>query len=163
MQVVMVDLLCNAPFYDGALVTALRQNGVDAELASPLFYLEPDYLDPFPRSRWIVDLTVHLCRPRAVRLGTRAIEFPINFSRLIRAVGRGRYDVVHLQWIPLEDRETKFMRALRSACARAKAPLIYTAHNVVPHDTPNANRDVIRSNLGLADLIIAHTDHVAQE
>ena len=163
MRAVIVDLLCNAPFYDGALVRALRQNGVEAELASPLFYLESDYLEPFPRCRWVVDLTVHLSHPRAARLGTRAIEFPINLLRLIRAIRGSKYDVVHLQWIPLEDRETRFMRLLRSACARAGVPLVYTAHNVVPHDSPNANRDVIRRNLNLADLVIAHTDHVAQK
>jgi glycosyltransferase involved in cell wall biosynthesis len=163
VRAVIVDLLCNSPFYNGALVNALRQSGVEVELASPLFYLEPDYLDPYPRSRWIADLTVHLGRPRALRLGSRVLEFGINFSRLLRAIKAGKYDVVHLEWIPLEDRQTKFMRVLRSACDRAKVPLILTAHNVVPHDTPTVSREVIRRNLELAHLLIAHTEHVAQE
>ncbi len=147
----------------GLSINALRQNGVEAELASPQFYLEPDYLDPYPRSPWIADLTVHFGHPRAVRLGMRAIEFPINFVRLIRAIKAGKYDVVHLEWIPLDDRQTKFMQVLRSACDRANVPLIFTAHNVVPHDTQAANRPVIRRNLDLAHLVIAHTEHVAQE
>ena len=48
MRALIVDLLCNSPFYDAALVNSLRQAEVDVELASPRFYLEPDYLDPYP-------------------------------------------------------------------------------------------------------------------
>ncbi len=163
MKVVIVDLLCNSPFYNGALVGALRHAGVEAELASPKFYLEPDYLDPYPRSPWIKDLTVHFGRPRPVRLTIRAAEFSLNLLCLLRAIRAGKYDVVHLEWIPWEDRQTKFMRMLRSACNQAKVPLILTAHNVVPHDTQTVNREAIRHNLDFADLVLAHTEHVARE
>jgi glycosyltransferase involved in cell wall biosynthesis len=163
MRAVVVDLLCDSPFYDAALVASLRQNGVEAELASPRFYLERDYLDPFPRSSWIVDLTVHLSHPRAVRLGTRAVELPVNLVRLCHAVKAGEYHVVHVEWIPLEHRQTAFMGLLRAACDRAGVPLVLTVHNVLPHDSPTASRAVIRRNLDLADLVIAHTDHVARQ
>jgi glycosyltransferase involved in cell wall biosynthesis len=156
-------MLCNTPFYDAALVRALNQNGLEAELAAPRFYLEPDYLDPYPRAPWIVDLTVHLSHPRAVRLGSRAIELPINFARLRRAVRTGDYQIVHVEWIPLQERQTTMMSILRSACDHAGIPLVLTVHNVLPHDTPGASREMIRHNLDLAHLLIALTDHVAQE
>ncbi len=163
MRAVIVDLLCNSPFYDAALVAALRQNGVEAELASPQFHLERDYLDPYPRSPWLVDLAVHLNRPRAVRLGARAVEISANIARLCHAIRAGRYQVVHLEWIPLEDRQTFYMRLLRRACDRAGVPLVLTVHNVLPHDSPAASREVIRRNLDLAHLVIVHTDHVARQ
>ena len=47
-RAVVVDLLCNTPYYCGPLVGALRAEGVEAELASPAFYLEPDFLADLP-------------------------------------------------------------------------------------------------------------------
>ncbi len=163
MRVAIVDLLCNTPFYDAPLVRALRNHGVEAELASPRFYLEPDYLDPYPRPRWITDLTVHLSHPRAIRLASRAVEFSVNLLRLRHAIREGEYQVVHVEWIPLEARQTVIMRVLRAACDHAGIPLVLTVHNVLPHDTPAAKREVIRGNLDLADLLVVHTHHVVRE
>jgi glycosyltransferase involved in cell wall biosynthesis len=41
--------------------------------------------------------------------------------------------------------------------------LVLTVHNVLPHDTPSASRDIIRRNRDLAHLVIALTDHVAHD
>ena len=68
-----------------------------------------------------------------------------------------------MEWIPLGDRQTIFMRRLRSTCDRAKVALVLTAHNVLPHDTQVDTREVIRRNLDLAHLVIAHTEHVAHD
>jgi glycosyltransferase involved in cell wall biosynthesis len=54
------------------------------------------------------------------------------------------------------------MRLLHAACASAGVPLVFTAHNAIPHDTEGASRDVIRRNLEQADLIIVHSDNVAK-
>jgi glycosyltransferase involved in cell wall biosynthesis len=163
MRAAIIDLLCNSPFYDAPLVRALRQNGVEAELASPRFYLEPDYLDACPRPRWIIDLTVRFSRPRAIRLASRTVEISLNLLRLLHAIRKGEYQVVHVEWIPLEARQTVIMRMLRAACDHAGIPLVLTIHNVLPHDTPAAKREVIRRNLDLADLLVVHTNHVVRE
>jgi len=44
MRILVVDLLCNSPYYCAPLVAALNAAGATAELASPQFYLEPSYL-----------------------------------------------------------------------------------------------------------------------
>ena len=161
MHVVVVDLLCNSPLYCGPLVKALCDLGVEAELASPEFYLEPGFMPRDQRSRWVVDVAIHASHPRTVRLTTRVFELSCNFRRLTRAIKSGDYDVVHVQWIPLQERQTTFMSLLRSACDQAGALLAFTAHNVKPHDYPTANRFVIRKNVDMADLVIAHTQSVA--
>ena len=162
-RAVVVDLLCNSPYYCGPLVAALCSEGVLAELASPAFYLEADFLAGYPVSPWIANLAVRVPRPRALRLAVRAVEVAVNGMRLLWRITRRRYDVVHVQWMPLDHRQTVGMRLLRTVCDRAGARLVFTAHNVLPHDNGDAHSDIVRRNLDCAHLVIAQTDHVARE
>ncbi len=97
MRAVVVDLLCNSPFYCSELTRGLRDVGVAAKLASPRFYLEPGVLDACPRPRWIVDVAVHVPRPRPLRLVARAFEGSLNFACLLAHIQARDFDVVHVQ------------------------------------------------------------------
>lgn len=163
MRAVVVDLLCNTPYYCGPLAAALRDAGVTAELASPRFYLDPPYLDGYPRAGWIVDMAVRVAGRRPVRLLARSIEVGINAASLLARVAAGRYDVVHVQWNPFDEHATLPMRILRNRCDATGTLLVQTAHNAVPHDRPAADRGTIRRNLDLSHLVIAQTEHVAAE
>jgi glycosyltransferase involved in cell wall biosynthesis len=162
-RVVVVDLLCNSPFYCGALAAALADSGAEAELASPSFYLERDVLDRDQRASWVTDLVVHVNRPRFLRLAVRSIELALNGLRLLSRIRSRRYDVVHVQWIPLDSRTSLPMRILRRVCDRSGTLLVVTAHNALPHDRDEADPTTIRENLDLAHLVVAHADHVAKE
>jgi glycosyltransferase involved in cell wall biosynthesis len=162
-RAVIVDLLCNSPYYCGPLVAALCAQGVLAELASPAFYLEPDFLTAYPVAPWIANLTVRFPRPRPLRLVSRTVEVAINGLRLLWRINRHRYDVVHVQWMPLDHRQTVGMRILRIVCDRAEARLVFTAHNVLPHDDGGADPATARRNLNYAHLVVAQTEHVARE
>jgi glycosyltransferase involved in cell wall biosynthesis len=162
-RAVVVDLLCNSPYYCGPLVAALRAEGVLAELASPAFYLEPDFLAAYPVAPWMTNLTVRVPRPRPLRLASRAVEVAVNGLRLLWRINRRRYDVVHVQWMPLDHRQTVGMRLLRAVCDRAGARLVFTAHNVLPHDDGGADPATVRRNLNCAHLVVAQTDHVARQ
>ncbi len=163
MRVVVVDLLCNSPYNCSALVRGLRDAGVEAELASPAFYLEPQYLDDTPRPTWITDLAIHASHPRALRLASRSVEASLNVTRLLARVAAGAYDVVHVQWIPFEERSSTFMGLLRRRCDATGTLLVHTAHNAVPHDRPQTDLAAIRRNLDLAHLLVAQTDHVSAD
>ena len=162
MRAVLVDLLCTLPFYSGAQARALRDAGVDAELASPRYYLDPRFLDAFPRSTWIHDLAVHATRPRPLRLAVRAIEGSLNYARLLGRIRARDYDVVNVQWIPFDEKPW-FMPTLRRQCDRAGTLLVLTVHDVVPHDRVRGDLAVFRRNLDCAHLIVALTEHVALE
>jgi glycosyltransferase involved in cell wall biosynthesis len=163
MRAAIVDILCNSPYYCAPLVRALRDTGVEAELASPAFYREPHYLDDTPRAAWVTNLTVYAGRPRAVRLASRSVEASLNVALLLARVAAGAYDVVHVQWLPLEDHSSMFMRLLRHRCDATDTLLVRTVHNAIPHDRPRTNVAVIRRNLDLAHLLVAQTDHLAAE
>lgn len=160
MRVVIIDLLCNSPFYCGPLTNVLRTAGVEAELASPRFYLEPEYMDGYARASWLSDIVVHASHPRPLRLGARAIELARNWATLRHQLRHSRYDVAHVQWLPLIERQTVLMRGLRDACSKSITPLVLTMHNVLPHDMPSADRGHIRRNVDMADQIIVHTENV---
>ena len=162
MRAVIVDLLCTLPFYSGEQARALRDDGVDAELASPRYYLDPRFLDAYPRSTWIRDLAVHAARPRPLRLVIRAIEGSLNYVRLLGRIRARDYDVVNVQWIPFEEKAW-FMPTLRSQCDRAGTLLVLTVHDVVPHDRVRSDLAGFRQNLDCAHLIVALTEHVAIE
>ncbi len=163
MRAVVVDLLCNSPFYCAELTTALCHAGTDAELASPRFYLEPSYLDTIRRPAWVRDLVVHASRPRALRLAVRAVEGSLNFASLLAKTRAREYAVVHVQWVPIEGRSSPFMQILRAQCDRAGALLVYTAHNAVPHDSARVDRAGLKRDLDFAHLVIAHTDQIARQ
>lgn len=163
MRSVVVDLLCTSPFYCRPLVQALGDAQVDAELGSPLFYLEPDYLEHVRRPKWTCDLVIRASRPRPLRLAARGAEVLINRGRLIRAAKKGIYDVVHVEWMLLEESRFGLMPRLRAACERAGSLLVFTAHNVTPHDAKSPNLRAIAQNMDCAHVVIAHTDHVARE
>ena len=163
MRVVLVDLMCNSPFYCAELTRALCDAGVDAALASPRFHLEPRFMDDYPRPAWISDLVVHARRPRPARLAVRAVEGSLNYARLLARIRARAFDVVHVQWVPFEGRASPFMRVLRSWCDRAGTLLVYTAHNAVPHDSARIDRKALRRDLDSAHLVVAHTEHVAHE
>jgi glycosyltransferase involved in cell wall biosynthesis len=163
MRVLVVDLLCNSPYYCAPLVRALAAAGAEVELASPEFHLEASALDGVPRPAWLVDLVVHARRPRGLRLAVRSLELSANLLGALRHIAAGAYDVVHVQWIPFEERSTAVMQLLRRACRRGGARLVLTVHNAVPHDRPGPNPDRIRRNLDLADLLVAQTASVADD
>ena len=108
-RVVVVDLLWNSPFYSGAGRSAARRRRRGGAR-------EPALLPRARRLRRVSarpvdrDLVVHVNRPRPLRLVVRAAEIALNAGRLITRILRRRYDVVHVQWVPLDTRSTLLMR-----------------------------------------------------
>ena len=100
---------------------------------------------------------------RPLRLASRTVEVALNGLRLLWRINRRRYDVVHVQWMPLDHRQTVGMRLLRTICDRAGARLVFTAHNVLPHDDGGVDPAAVRRNLDCAHLVVAQTGHVARE
>jgi glycosyltransferase involved in cell wall biosynthesis len=93
----------------------------------------------------------------------RGVEVLANHGRLIRAVRRHAYDVVHVEWIPFEEGRLGLMPRLRAACENARCLLVFTAHNATPHDAKSPDLHAIARSINHAHVVIAHTEHVAQE
>jgi glycosyltransferase involved in cell wall biosynthesis len=82
-----------------------------------------------------------------------------RFTALLCLI-RKKPDVVHFQWLSDPLGELRFMRLLKALGFK----LVYTAHNVLPHDgDAPAARELFRKVYELADLIIVHAEQNRQE
>jgi len=157
----VLDLFAMSPYYCGALVRALQDEGFPVNLLSVTPRHDPMYFRRISvdNSRGIVDLTTRLgLEHDRVRRVVRLVEYLLNWVILALRWCFRRPGFVHIQWLPLLERsgtsiELIFLRLLR----RLQIPLVYTVHNVVPHereDTPSGTRTALE----LADRLICHTE-----
>lgn len=128
MHVVLADPPAFTPPYDHELASALARAGAQVELVtapfrfgarpSPAGYALDECF--YPRSSRI--------GRNAVRRTVKAIEHPFGMRRLLSRPA----DVVHLQWLAAPE--------LDLALLRARTPLVFTAHDLLPRRTARRRR-----------------------
>ena len=167
LRVVLLDPNANTPPYDHALCRALAEAGCETELATaPFIYGKP----PPARGYRVRQSFFRLARGRlarslsapqrqAARRLLRAIEYPLDWSLLIAALERQRPDVLHVQWSlsPLFDE--RCWRWLR----RRGVPIVYTAHDLLPHEAGPSDVRRYRRLYQAAEGIMVHTRRSAEE
>ncbi len=153
-RVIVVDPAHRVPFYDRSLATALDRAGVEVTLATaPLPYYEPPQHAPGVRvehhfGRAIGWLDAHGLDPasnvlarraaRALSYGPELAAFCFFVTRafsgarsgLAGSSGPGAPLIVHSQWSLAPRLDAAAWRDLR----RRGIPVVYTAHNVLPHE-----------------------------
>lgn len=159
-KVYMLDLWCQIPFYDAHLCRALQAEGVQCVLASTTFHLEPDYFrrrglrnDPGLSS---LASRLSIRSPR-IRRSLRLLEFGANLSTLALRFLFKRPDIIHVQWIPLVAEgipvELWFLKLARQRGIK----LVYTVHNLLPHDSEPSVKETFAEVYALMDGLICHT------
>lgn len=135
MRISVVDPAAFTPPYDHALCTALAAQGLDVELLTR----------PFRHGERAAAAGYRL--DDAAFGATRA--HPLNMLRLGR---RAHGDVVHFQWLPLQELDQLVLPRSR--------PLVLTAHDVLPREP--RSRLQVRAQRRLyerVDAVVAHTEH----
>ncbi|TML68234.1 MAG: glycosyltransferase family 4 protein [Actinobacteria bacterium] len=123
MKVVVVDPPAYTPPYDRALAAALARAGAEVELATSRFRYGPVATPRGYRARELFyPLSSRLANGR-VRLAVKAFEHPIGLLRLAAA----KPDIIHLQWVGAPE--------VDAALLRTRAPLVFTAHDLLPRRT----------------------------
>ena len=155
IRVAMIDTAGQTPHYDFALCEALERAGCRVGLfGSPL---DPGVAPPaglFPLypvfGRWIRSPLAR--RGRAARRLLRALEYPLDWRRVLRELSARPVDLVHVQWamLPLLDRPA--LGALKGQGSR----LVLTVHDVEPRDWWRCGWLSERSIWRLADRLIVH-------
>jgi glycosyltransferase involved in cell wall biosynthesis len=128
MRVALVDPPAYTPPYDHALAAALARTGADVSLLTSRFRYgsRPEGAGYAVHERFY-PLSSRLGGSRA-RLVVKAVEHPLGLARLALAAA----DVVHLQWSGAPEADAFLLHA--------RAPLVFTAHDLLPRRTASRTR-----------------------
>lgn len=122
MRVVLADPPAYTPPYDRSLAAALARAGADVELVTSRFrFGAVAPAEGYRAKEWFYPLSSRMGSSRA-RLVVKAVEHPLGMARLAAL----RPDVLHVQWLVPE---------LDRWLLRSRAPLVFTAHDIVPRRT----------------------------
>lgn len=157
LSVALVDLTCRSPTYDARLGRELDRTGVSLDywLAGCLQAQEEELDDLGPRRGWDIAGRLPLQFAR-LRKAAKTCEYLANAVRLNRLVRRGRYDVVHLQWLPLTELAPSIGRGEIRALQSGGSRVVLTVHNVLPHDSALDVEKLIPV-YRTADALVCHT------
>jgi len=137
LRIFMMDLWCYTPQYDRYLCEALKAENIEVTLGSVSPYQDPQYFvriglrnDP-----GLVDVVPKLrIGNDNLRRSLMLAESSINMTALLARFAVSKPDIVHVQWTPLL---RKIPLELWFLCLVKKLniKLVYTVHNVLPHDS----------------------------
>lgn len=129
MRVVVADPPAFTPPYDHALASALARAGVQVELVTSRFrFGAVPPTEGYARRELFYPLSSRLFRRSRLRLPLKALEHPVGLGRLAAT----RADVLHVQWLGLPEADAWLLRH--------RAPLVFTAHDLLPRRTASRTR-----------------------
>jgi glycosyltransferase involved in cell wall biosynthesis len=159
IRVFMMDLWCYTPYYDRYLCEGLAAEGVAVTLGAVSPYQDPDYFEKngIENDPGLVDLVPRLGIAndglrRVLMLG----ESGVNMAVLLARFAVAKPDVVHVQWVPTV-RKLPFEKWFLQAVKRLGIRLVYTVHNVLPHDSGTQFVETFRLLYQQMDALICHT------
>ena len=159
IRVFMMDLWCYTPHYDRYLCQALSDIDVRATLGSVCPYHDPQYFarNGLRNDPGFLDLVPKLgITNDDVRRALMLVESSVNMAALGARFCISKPDILHVQWVPLIRRlpfEVWFLKFAK----RMHIKLVYTVHNVLPHDTGNRFIPVYKRVYREMDALICHT------
>jgi glycosyltransferase involved in cell wall biosynthesis len=147
VRIVLADPSSFTPEYDHELAAALARAGADVELVASRFrFGEAPRPVGYLRSELFYPLSSRVFRRSQLRLPLKAAEHPLGLVRLARRPA----DVLHLQWLAAPELDARLLRA--------RVPLVFTAHDLLPRRTAE-KLDLWRRLLARFQRIVVHSEH----
>ena len=151
MRVVIADPPAFTPPYDHALASALARAGAEVELVtSPFRFGEAPAPDGYRRSELFYPVSSKVFRRSRLRIPVKLLEHPVGLMRLRRR----KADVVHLQWLAAPELDDRLLRV--------NAPLVFTAHDILPRRTAD-KRDLWRRLFGRFARVVVHSERARDQ
>jgi len=149
MRVVVAYPPAFTPPYDHELASALARAGVEVEVVGSRFRFGA-VPDPhgYRRRDVFYPLSSRLFARSRLRLPLKALEHPLGLARLAAIPA----DVVHLQWVALPELDAWLLRH--------RAPLVLTAHDLLPRRTAHKTA-LWRRLFHRFDRIVVHSERGA--
>jgi len=151
MRVLLADPPAFTPPYDHALASALARAGAEVELVtSPFRFGEAPAPDGYRRSELFYPVSSRVFRRSRLRIPVKLLEHPVGLMRLRRR----KADVVHLQWLAAPELDDRLLRV--------DAPLVFTAHDILPRRTAD-KRDLWRRLFGRFARVVVHSERARDQ
>lgn len=159
MQV--VDIPAVTPPYDTALCSALARGGADVELVTSVpaegGSLWPDgyrLSERFHRLSSSLDADLAGSGSPFRRNGRRAVKLLERVPDMLAyGLHARRADVVHYQWLGLEE--------IAAWTLPPKRPRVFTAHDIVPREARRRQPAAFRRIVSRMDAVVVHSEHGA--
>lgn len=94
-----------------------------------------------------------------IRNVIRGIEYIIGYKKTLKLIKKEKFDIVHIQWAMMPSLDIKFWKKMKPYIGK----LVFTAHDVVPHNP--TEKKMMNNNLlyETADTIIVHGEFCKNE
>jgi len=151
MRVLLADPPAFTPPYDHALASALARAGAQVELVtSPFRFGEAPAPDGYRRSELFYPVSSKVFQRSRLRIPVKLLEHPVGLTRLRRR----KADIVHFQWLAAPELDDRLLRV--------EAPLVFTAHDILPRRTAD-KRDLWRRLFGRFARVVVHSERARDQ
>jgi glycosyltransferase involved in cell wall biosynthesis len=162
VQVLLMDLLPTVPYYTGHLCAALKQmRGFHVTLVAARYRHDPEFFERMGLQHDVGLVNISSWGPNNATTFRRALklfECLINLAALGLRFSISKPDVIHIQFTPLAEHGLPFELWLLKVAHGLGIRLVYTVHNLSPHDSHNRLVPVYRELYQLIDRFICHDD-----
>jgi hypothetical protein len=165
INVFMMDLWTTVPYYDAYLCRALASENLSLTLGAITYYLDPMCFarlgvrnDP-----GLLDVVGKFKFPTVIRRSLKFLESGINMAALAVKFVFTRPDIVHIQFLPMLRWRLPIDFWYLKFMGRLGIKLVYTVHDILPHDTGEQHKILFQRLYSMVDLLICHSDVVRQE
>jgi glycosyltransferase involved in cell wall biosynthesis len=154
VRVHVVDPSAYTPPYDHALCSSLAAAGADVELFTSHFAYAPV---PRPAGYRRHELFYRRAGRDMAPTARRAIKLAEHVPDMLRyRRAAGAADVVHFQWLALQQLDGLLLPARRTR-ERAHRPLVLTAHDILPREARPARRRAQQRLYRHFDAVVVHS------
>ena len=151
MRVLLADPPAFTPPYEHALASALARAGAEVELVtSPFRFGEAPAPDGYRRTELFYPVSSKVFRRSRLRIPVKLIEHPVGLTRLRRREA----DIVHLQWLAAPELDDRLLRV--------RAPLVFTAHDILPRRTAG-KRDLWQRLFSRFARVVVHSERALDQ
>lgn len=91
----------------------------------------------------------------------KIISYLLSQKKLLRCIKKKKPDVVHFQWFKIPLADIILLKKIRKLVPAVK--IVFTAHNVLPHDSGTTYKNSYKKIYSLVDGIIVHAEVTKQE
>ncbi len=162
----IVDALSMVPYYDYYLINNLIIKNSNCYSFCTTFFRDKEIVKKINNPVNKLDI-IYKTRFGKYKFGKaiKAFEYIINMMVITNSVRLDKIELVHIQWLPLiellgfKSLEIKFLEFWKSRGVK----IIYTAHNILPHDSGKKYYETYSKVYKLCDQLICHTNKTALE